>query len=316
MKKNIIFLILCSILIMIVFIYNVKIDEKTKEIIKLKSEKFISNYEKKNLIMLEYDYITEQTTQETTINYFEKIGTLLPNDITPIISKMGYKVSTKSFKDVAKETENIHKNIIIEYPQLIGFKNKVLQNKINKEIKDSALEPYYRIKKEYLGDISYHYDNMNWIVNYTIEYIDKNVISIVFRGHRYTIGFGARGTYKTYATNINLNTGKRIRIDELFNDSFKNVLAWDKLNHCFFNTIYVKVNENMYKNAPDSDPIVSRSYLFDKSYDNFYIKENKFMFISFIKDDDWTLAADYSDLMDSIKWENEVWAGIFKKERG
>lgn len=40
------------------------------------------------------------------------------------------------------------------------------------------------------------------------------------------------------------------------------------------------------------------------------------MFIIFIIRDDCTFAVDYSDLMDSIKWENEVWAGIFKKERG
>ena len=40
------------------------------------------------------------------------------------------------------------------------------------------------------------------------------------------------------------------------------------------------------------------------------------MFITFFYKDYWAIAVDYSDLMDSIKWENEVWAGIFKKERG
>ena len=313
MKKSIIFLTLCFISIMIVFIYNVKIGEKTEETIRLKTENFISNSKiKKGLIISESDYI-EETTEKTTNDEFKIIGTLLPEDTAPIISKMGYKVKTESFKDIAKETETINKNIVIEYPQLIGLKNKSLQNKINKEIREAALEP---IEK---GDYIYNYDNLNWLVDYTIEYIDKNVISIVFRGFSYPVdGSHARGTYRIYAVNINLNTGKKIRIDELLKDSYKNILNLSKVNECLRNNIYENKNryEYSYKEHPDADPIVSELDSFNKSYDNFYIKENKFMFIIFLIRDDWAFAADYSDLIDSIKWENEVWAGIFKKERG
>ena len=313
MKKSIIFLALCFISIIIIFIYNVKINKKTEETIKLKTENFISNSKiKKGLIISESDYI-EETTEKTTSDEFKIIGTLLPEDTAPIISKMGYKVKTESFKDIAKETEPINKNIVIEYPQLIGFKNKSLQNKINKEIRKAALEP---IEK---GDYIYDYDNLKWLVDYTIEYMDKNVISIVFRGFSRPVNDPTvRGTYRIYAVNINLNTGKKIRIDELLKDSYKNILNLSKVNECLRNNIYENKNryEYSYKEHPDADPIVSELDSFNKSYDNFYIKENKFMFIIFLIRDDCTFAVDYSDLMDSIKWENEVWAGIFKKERG
>ena len=153
---------------------------------------------------------------------------------------------------------------------------------------------------------------MQWIVDYVIEYIDKNIISIVFRGSCYSVDkedHYTKSNYEIYSVNINLNTGEKIRIDELLEDSFKNVLNFSKVNICSYNNILENENryEYSYKDSPDEDPITFDLHLFDKSYNNFYIKENKFMFIKFINSADWAIAVDYYDLKDSIKWENGIW---------
>ena len=304
MKKIITIIILGIISIIIICFINIKTNNKTKNVMDT-----INNFPKEIEIFTInlYNYTIEETENSTEITT-ENIYFLIPNDTSPIISKMKYNVNTKKFKDIEKK---IDKNIVIEYPELTGFKNKSIQNKVNKTIKEAATESYYYYKNHYSDDkyTDYYYDTI-WIVDYTIEYIDKNVMSIVFRGDRH--GIKSRGVYDIYAVNINLNTGEKIRIDELFTDSFKNIINYKKLDFCYYNTAHA--NSNFLKGV---DIIAEYANDLDKTYNKFYIKKNKFMFILHLPPNaDWALAIDYSDLIDNIKWENEVWAGVFDKEKG
>ena len=137
----------------------------------------------------------------------------------------------------------------------------------------------------------------------------------MFRRCQYTKGASVAQNIINSA-NINLKTGNKIKINDLLKDSFKNVLRLDKLNLCEYNTIYEKITKDSHLEQNLEELVECYFDSINKSYDKFYIKENKFIFIFLLIDTDWAFAVDYSDLIDSIKWENEVWSGILKKERG
>ncbi len=319
MKRNII--ILTSVVMLIAAIYygGIKINKQSKDVVNINANNIteikLFNYKNKK------EETTYEITETTTENIIESITTeyiLLPKDTATIISKMGYKVNTQNLKDIDEKKE---KNVVINYPQLTGFKNKNIQNKVNKTIKDTALKQYYFVKNKEPN----FYDNTEWIVNYTIEYIDKNVISVVFEGYSYEmVNNEALSVYRIiYAVNVNLHTGNKITINELFEDSYKKIINEKDLDFCFYNGYYYEASVNKYKYDPKYKPYnkerdrvaeYSDSY---KNNDGFFIKENGFVFIMPITSKgEGTYVANYDDLMDSIKWENEVWAGIFKKERG
>jgi len=317
--RNIIILTSVVMLIAVIYYGGIKINKQSKDVVNINANNIteikLFNYKNKK------EETTYEITETTTENIIESITTeyiLLPKDTAPIISKMGYKVNTKNLKDIDEKKE---KNVVINYPQLTGFKNKNIQNKVNKTIKDAALLHYNFSKKK----DSDFYNNIEWIVDYTIEYIDKNMISIVFRGYKcgmenkeiFSYAFGIN------TVNVNLHTGNKITINELFEDSYKKIINKRDLDFCTYNGYYHTASVNKYKYDPKYKPYnkerdrvaeYSDSY---KNNDGFFIKENGFVFIMPISSNgEGTYLANYDDLMDSIKWENEVWAGIFKKERG
>ena len=320
MKRNIIILTFIVMLITAIYCVSIKINEQSKYVVSIKANNIteikLLNYNNEK----EDTYEITETTTENITKSITKDYILLPKDTTPIISKMGYKVNTQNLKDIDEKKE---KNVVINYPQLTGFKNKSIQNQINKTIKDAALKPYYYGIKKYGLNC---YDNTERIVDYTIEYIDKNIISIVFRGYSYemvnkemlSVYFGI------YTVNVNLHTGNIINIDELFENSYKKIINCRDLDSYYFynNTAYLSPYKydleyiyEPYNEETDFVAFYSDSY--DKNNNRFFIKENGFVFITpGNSNSDYMYVANYDDLMDSIKWENEVWAGIFKKERG
>ena len=322
MKRNIIILTFVVMLITAIYCVSIKINEQSKDVVNINADNIT------DIKLLNYNNEKEDTyeiTETTTENITESITKdyiLLPKDTAPIISKMGYKVNTQNLKDIDEKKE---KNVVINYPQLTGFKNKNIQNKVNKTIKDAALSRYYFAKKK----DSNFFDNAENIIDYTIEYIDKNIISIVFRGYSYEmVNKEMRSVYfEIYTVNVNLHTGNIITINELFKDSFKKIINKRDLDFCLYNDYYYEASVNKYKYDPEykyepynkeEDHVAeySDSYDTNQYYNKFFIKENGFVFIIPGSNSDWTFVANYDDLMDSIKWENEVWAGIFKKERG
>ncbi|WP_349948773.1 hypothetical protein ABFV83_10280 [Lacrimispora sp. BS-2] len=132
-------------------------------------------------------------------------------------------------------------------------------------------------------------------------YANNHVLSIKFEGYIYAQG-SAHGTNWVYSININLATGKKITIDELFDDSFK-----DKLNHHYFNGIDVDT-----KNSDETtiNEIFDRfKNNFTMSDDNFYFTDDSFIVILPI-DGYYQFAASYEDLKSSMKENNSIWRYI------
>lgn len=270
--------VLLCIVGLIFFIYSCIYNIQRKHI-----DSYSSNQEKKSINNSEIKFSLK--------NILTKL--YLDEESAFLISDLGYDIITKSFKN---EDKNKQINIIINYPQITGFDDEVLNNNINELIKDAALEPYYKFLNS--GD---DFIDTKWIVEYTIEYINKNLICIKFQGYIYMIG-NANGIDSVYTANIDLKSGNRININELFDESFKN-----KLNHKYFKGLDLDTSNSdeneinkIFESLKDN---------FDSSDDNFYFTKDKFVIILPISNF-YRFAVDYNDLLDCINEDNLIWKEI------
>lgn len=253
----------------------------------------LPNYEKypdykKNEITDEYYYIDVDNNE---ISLYEK-DKLMEKYYLDLLLNMGYFISDQKFENV---NELINSNIVINYPQILGFEDKKLEDKVNELIKNSALERYY----EFVETDNDDFKNTEWSVEYSIKFVNQRIICILFQGYIYTMGY-AHGTDIIYTVNIDMNTGKRISINELFDNSFK-----EKLCYKYLKGIDVPTPPNADENS------VNETYSwfkndFDNSYDNFYFHEDKFIVILPIRNY-FRFFIDYNDLTDCIKYDNPIW---------
>ncbi len=246
------------------------------------------NYSSKNSIIINDSKLTESNQElnssEASIQTKGDLQTIKPKD---------FDISTETFNNT-NESKQI--KISINYPQITGFHDTVLQTNINELIKEAALDPYSDIANSNDGITN----GTEWPVDYSIEYANNYVLSVKFEGYIYAQG-SAHGTNWVYSVNINIPTGKKITIDGLFDKSFK-----DKLHQCFngidvdtTNSDETAINEifGRFKNN------------FEMSDDNFYFTADKFIIILPI-DDYYQFAASYEDLKSSMKENNSIWCYI------
>ncbi|MHC1681592.1 MAG: DUF4163 domain-containing protein [Clostridiaceae bacterium] len=99
-------------------------------------------------------------------------------------------------------------DIHIKYPQLINLGDKNKQSIINDLIKTDALKVlnYY---KNSTHDLTLEID-------YTIKRQDLNILSLQYSGIGYIKG-AAHPNNLLYTTNININTGKKLRLKDIVN---------------------------------------------------------------------------------------------------
>ena len=228
---------------------------------------------------------------------------VFPKNKESISSALNHAINTEIFEHIEKD-RNIE--ITVEYPQLSGLSDEEIQHKINALIKDSALDPYYYLRDRddiNVPDYEWPIDNTSWPVEYTIVYDNSNILSVIFEGYAMTRG-NAHGTNWVYTVNINMNTGERITIDELFDALFR-----EKLSHENFKEVGA--------DAADSDP-ASMKELFERfeenfidSHNNFYFGVEKFYIILPINNF-FTFEASYEDLKDCINWDNPIWSEILE----
>ena len=222
-------------------------------------------------------------------------------ELAYILSNLSYSVNTEMFEDIDKEREI---DITIKYPQISGMEDEKKQKRINELIKESAMGPYhyYQHRKLNLTEPE-TFNNTSWPVEYTIAYATGDILSVRFEGYIYAKG-SAHGTNWVYAVNINMNTGERITIDELFTKLFR-----EKLSHENFKGVEV--------DTTDADPGAMKE-LFERfeenfidSHNNFYFGVEKFYIILPI-DNFFTFEASYDDLKDCINWDNPIWSEILE----
>ena len=204
-----------------------------------------------------------------------------------------YKIDTAKFENINPEKDI---EIVIEYPQLSQLEDISIEDKVNEIIKGAALEPYY-----YYLERDGDFDNTSWPVEYTIVYDTGNILSVMFEGYVYTKG-SAHGTNWVYTVNINMNTGERITIDELFNESFKEKITLD--------VFYLEIQDDS-RDFIEEIMITHKDDFID-SHDNFYFGVEKFYIILPIMSGRHSFEASYDDLKDCINWDNPIWSEILE----
>ena len=113
------------------------------------------------------------------------------------------------------------KNITINYPQISGLSNRVLQVGINKLIKNEALNCL-----ENSRSVTDQFNDYCLKIDYLLKWHSANLLSIAYSGYGYTPGYA--GNRKFYTTNIDMNNGQKLRlkdmviIDKNFIDKLKN----------------------------------------------------------------------------------------------
>ncbi|MFW6678940.1 PdaC/SigV domain-containing protein [Lacrimispora sp. AGF001] len=228
------------------------------------------------------------------INYSNNT-TIMQNNKNENLQEKDLKFITKKYCQYDKTK---HINIDISYPEFNNFPDKTKQQNINDLIKESALNPYNKISNYDQGIAK----GTSWSVDYNIVYVTDTVISIIFEGYLY-VQDNANGINWIYSTNINLISGKKITMSDIFYNTFK-----DKLNFNHFKSIDTDPQDaeqsaldelfNYHKND------------FDNSDDNFYFTKDKFIIILPI-DNYYRFASDYADLLSTMREDNIIWKSIF-----
>lgn len=237
---------------------------------------------------------TETTTESNYIKY-EKEKAGYYNEFL----KRGYKIISQKIEDIDAK---IQKNIILNYPKITGFENKNIENKANEVIKNTVLEKY-----NYYKEINY-FDKTDWDINYEIVYINKDILSIMFKGYIYSPD-NAHGTDTIFTVNINLNTGDKIYINDLFNNNFK-----EKMVHKFVKGINIDIPKSM---DLETQKAINQEYSlyiddFDNSYNNFTFGYGKLIMIMYAGNNNYIFYIEYDDLKDCMKENNQLWQGLLK----
>lgn len=208
---------------------------------------------------------------------------------------LNYEFITKKYCQYDKTK---HINIEISYPEIKNFPDKKNKEIINDLIKEAALNPYNNISNIDQGIVQ----GTSWSVDYNIVYVTDSVISIIFEGYLY-VQDNANGINWIYSTNIDLISGKKITMSDIFNNTFK-----DKLNFNYFKSIDTDT-KNAEQSALD-ELFNNHKNDFDNSDDNFYFTKDKFIIILPI-DNYYRFASDYSDLLSAMKDDKIIWKSIF-----
>lgn len=211
------------------------------------------------------------------------------------LQEINYEFITKKYCQYDKTK---HINIEISYPEIKNFPDKKNKEIINDLIKEAALNPYNNISNIDQGIVQ----GTSWSVDYNIVYVTDSVISIIFEGYLY-VQDNANGINWIYSTNIDLISGKKITMSDIFNNTFK-----DKLNFNYFKSIDTDT-KNAEQSALD-ELFNNHKNDFDNSDDNFYFTKDKFIIILPI-DNYYRFASDYSDLLSAMKDDKIIWKSIF-----
>lgn len=102
------------------------------------------------------------------------------------------------------------KNITINYPQIIKLGDNRRQKKINRIIKEESLKIIDLYKDSIEGN------DINIDVNYTVGLMNPHMLSIQYSGYS-NIKNTAHPNNLFYTTNVNINTGNKIRLKDIVN---------------------------------------------------------------------------------------------------
>lgn len=176
-------------------------------------------------------------------------------DITEKYNMNDLKILDKKYTEKLIEKNEIYDyetyKLTINYVQIEGLKNKTIEEKINKEIRDKVFSMY---TKEEVND-----NNIQRIDIYAICQANYgNVLSILITKNlevKNSKGYNDYLWDESESLNYNLKTGEYLEFEDLFTSdaSIKNLLtqgAYDSLFHLYANNYDYDSNyeEGLYRN--------------------------------------------------------------------
>ncbi len=291
MKKNILIILFT---IMVLFFLNSC--NKTE-----KEQDYTETEENKNPLVDEHASGQMSFTTET--------------QVTESISNDSDHSSTDIPYQIKEDKYQVEDYILIIYPQVAALEDTDLQNKINEMIKQEALL--------YVKDFEEDEIKGNLEVNYVITWQSNHLLSIQMIGCRNS-HYTAYPTDYIHTLNINMTTGKKILLSELFhvNDEFILRLKDKSEIQLYYYSSNNKLMKDQYFNDPANRSIII-DYIFGKeSYYNFNEadKNNSGIYTYLTKDslgisfetinvmgDHIELEIIYDDILEFMNEENEVW---------
>lgn len=202
--------------------------------------------------------------------------------------------------EILQDSYSEGEDITVNYPQIKGLGDTDRQTKINTTLKQSALS--YFGSTMYMEDAS---DLLTLTISYVISWQGKNLLSVQYYGwDEYSFAPHPNSMY--FTVNINMESGEIMSLQDLF---YADEIMMGSI---IKNSSYVSPLD-----IDDADLMDEmREYMLDY-LSNYDLADNQFCFT---QDSLWIsievphaigghaeFATKYSDLISSIKPENEVW---------
>ena len=116
---------------------------------------------------------------------------------------MSYSIIHNQFEDINEENDT---HTVIEYPSIVGLKDKNREKVVNEIIKNAAINDYFNH-----GNTK----GTKWLIQYRVSLLTENYLSVVFEGYSDKKG-AAHPTRRLYGATVNLHTGEKMLIYDLF----------------------------------------------------------------------------------------------------
>lgn len=244
----------------------------------------------KKISELEYSEISGKYLSRNII-YLSRWTEIKPRQVLDLWKKItgDYYYESTSFDYVNQDEDN---NIVIRYPVFIGM------DEVTEAIKDAAFEPYLQFKHD-VPD----FNMTTWEIDYEIEYMSDNYISVVFDGYMYTKGT-AHGTNYRYAVTVDVANKKPVELNDVFNSRFTECITHEN----FRESVDIDLS-----GEPDGMDLLFNNIRqefeterYNEYYDYFHFTNDKFHIIHYPQSSGFCFTADYESLKPYMK-DHPIW---------
>lgn len=185
-----------------------------------------------------------------------------------------------------------NRNLLIYYPEIIGFSDKNIQDNLNKNLKESFIfEEYKNTKPE--DDLEFNFES-----DFGITFYNKDLLVIEKTGYEYSFGAAHGMPVKGYR-HIDLKTGKVYELKDLF-----------KLDSSYMgrinSIIKSKIDSRPEDYFPDAFQGVSEEKNFIITKDSLHIYFTPYEISSYAAGFP-EFEIPYEDIMDIINTDGELW---------
>lgn len=163
-------------------------------------------------IYMKADFFTENFN--LSVKWDKTDGTVSLNTI---------KSNPISIRTIKETSEDSELKVTLQYPQIDGIENKLVQDEINalfKQLAENAAKEGAKNAAELAEYVKEHPGNPNkceTYFNYHVKYNQNNILSLVFLNYQYARG--AHGSTMQTSYTIDLETGKQYSLKDLFKEN-------------------------------------------------------------------------------------------------